>query len=252
MFSADQRNTNKIKKLLVIFLMALNIHFLQAAGVIGGSEKNSARVNNIRAGNSPSYTGSYREHGGVFFRYVDNLSVGYGFQSFMFNKKQTEMSTWSQTISLDLGYTLGTNLAFFLGAGAQKTPPSGSGMFYPSLSSIIYIFWNPFQGLSTPIIELFQCHAGFNYYFMPHNYYISLTAGPSWMKVTSNGSFSESETGLSLQLFLGKEWWTGTRWSTGVALVVAYNYFPRTRKWCTVITPFHSFLAGLAVSATYN
>ena len=68
---------------------------------------------------------------------------------------------------------------------------------------------------------------GFTYYFMPANLYISPSVGVGSMTLDIDGlGDMESDSGLALELTMGKEWWVGTSWGLGVAAAVGYHSIP--------------------------
>ncbi len=69
--------------------------------------------------------------------------------------------------------------------------------------------------------------AGFTYYFMPANLYISPSVGVGTltMDIDTLGDF-ESDPGLALDFTLGKEWWVSSSWGLGVAGAVGYHSIP--------------------------
>lgn len=69
--------------------------------------------------------------------------------------------------------------------------------------------------------------AGFTYYFMPANLYISPSVGVGTltMDINSLGNL-ESDPGLAMEFTLGKEWWVGNSWGLGVAGAVGYHSIP--------------------------
>jgi hypothetical protein len=69
--------------------------------------------------------------------------------------------------------------------------------------------------------------AGFTYYFMPANLYISPSVGVGTMTLDIDGLDDiESDPGLALDFTLGKEWWVGNSWGLGVAGAVGYHSIP--------------------------
>jgi hypothetical protein len=59
--------------------------------------------------------------------------------------------------------------------------------------------------------------AGLTYYFMPSNLYLSGSLGLASMSIdTDLGDFG-SDTGLAVDITLGKEWWVGRSWGLGIA-----------------------------------
>lgn len=59
---------------------------------------------------------------------------------------------------------------------------------------------------------------GITYYFMPSNLYLSASVGLATLTADiSGGPAFDSDTGVAVDLTLGKEWWVGDSWGLGVA-----------------------------------
>lgn len=59
--------------------------------------------------------------------------------------------------------------------------------------------------------------AGFAYYIMPANLYLSASLMLSTLSIDSDGEeLGETDTGLGTNFRVGKEWWTGDEWGLGV------------------------------------
>lgn len=71
---------------------------------------------------------------------------------------------------------------------------------------------------------------GVTYYFMPVNMYLSGSVGFGQLSLeTDDDNFDldgESDTGLVLDLTLGKEWWVGNSWGLGIAAGFGYHSVP--------------------------
>lgn len=59
--------------------------------------------------------------------------------------------------------------------------------------------------------------AGLTYYFMPVNMYLSGSLCAATATLTVDGDDEESDTGIAVDLTVGKEWWVGDKWGLGVA-----------------------------------
>jgi len=69
--------------------------------------------------------------------------------------------------------------------------------------------------------------AGFTYYFMPANLYISPSVGVGTLTLDIDGLDDiESDPGLALDFTLGKEWWVSNSWGLGIAGAVGYHSIP--------------------------
>lgn len=69
--------------------------------------------------------------------------------------------------------------------------------------------------------------AGFTYYFMPANLYISPSVGVGTLTLDIDGLEDfESDPGLAMDFTLGKEWWVSNSWGLGVAGAVGYHSIP--------------------------
>lgn len=58
---------------------------------------------------------------------------------------------------------------------------------------------------------------GFTHYFMPYNLFINGTIGISTFSIESGGTKAESESGYSLHIKTGKEWWVSKNWGLGIS-----------------------------------
>jgi hypothetical protein len=72
-------------------------------------------------------------------------------------------------------------------------------------------------------ISLYALGIGLTYYVMPHNIYLSGSLGGGTIEVESFGLRGETESGLALDMTLGKEWWVSDRWGLGVAGGIGYH-----------------------------
>lgn len=63
---------------------------------------------------------------------------------------------------------------------------------------------------------------GVTYYFMPVNLYISGAVVANQLSVTQDGEREgETDSGVGLNLGLGKEWWVSDNWAVGIGAEVA-------------------------------
>ncbi len=68
--------------------------------------------------------------------------------------------------------------------------------------------------------------AGLTYYLMPANVYLSASVGVGSMEVDFGNMKAETDSGLLLDLSVGKEWWVGEKWGLGAGLGLQYHSFP--------------------------
>lgn len=66
---------------------------------------------------------------------------------------------------------------------------------------------------------------GLTYYFMPVNLYLSGSVGVGSMELDVAGPDGETQSGLFMDLTVGKEWWVGDKWGLGVAGGMEYHSF---------------------------
>ena len=59
--------------------------------------------------------------------------------------------------------------------------------------------------------------AGFTYYFMPVNLYVSLSAGLAVLQMQVENMTSETDPGFGTRFMIGKEWWVSDEWGLGAA-----------------------------------
>jgi len=91
--------------------------------------------------------------------------------------------------------------------------------------------------------------AGLAYYFMPINLYVGGSIGFVGLTVedTTTGTTGESDTGLGLDLMVGKEFWVGGEWGLGAAGQIILGTVPDGED-----VSFGVFGVGIHFSATYN
>jgi hypothetical protein len=68
--------------------------------------------------------------------------------------------------------------------------------------------------------------AGLTYYFMPINIYLSGSVGAGSLSLETSLGTGETDTGVTLDVTLGKEWWVGNRWGIGAAAAFGYHHIP--------------------------
>lgn len=67
---------------------------------------------------------------------------------------------------------------------------------------------------------------GITYYVMPANFYLSPSVGIGTLRLELDNVSVSSDTGFSLDLTVGKEWWVSDGWGIGLAGDVNYHRIP--------------------------
>ena len=67
---------------------------------------------------------------------------------------------------------------------------------------------------------------GLTYYVMPVNLYLSGSIGFGSIQLDSRQVDAETDTGVVVDLTVGKEWWVGNSWGLGVAGGFSYHSVP--------------------------
>ncbi len=91
--------------------------------------------------------------------------------------------------------------------------------------------------------------AGATYYFMPANFYLSLSLLASVATINVEGDTQESNIGFGINFLAGKEWWVGEQWGLGVSAY--FRYGSQTDQDIDDLT-ISGYSFGLLFSATYN
>lgn len=94
---------------------------------------------------------------------------------------------------------------------------------------------------------------GITWYMAPSNFYLSGSIGAATLSmekaapggVTLSG---DSDTGVAVDVTLGKEWWVGNRWGLGVAAGLGYHNIPPG----DTDNNFKGTSLGIRFSATFN
>ena len=123
----------------------------------------------------------------------------------------------------------------FWGAGTLGSPTT-SGAFFP-----------PGGDFSA---SLFGVGPSFDYYFMPHNVYVSVTPSLTWVRFSDNffNTFDTS-AGFGTRFAVGKEWWVSGHMGLGLAGWFAFSF----NKESGAGTPtWRTYTGGLGFSATFN
>jgi hypothetical protein len=98
---------------------------------------------------------------------------------------------------------------------------------------------------------------GLTYYFMPINIYLSAASGlgirETERTIGNTVTTDSSETGLSWQFAVGKEWWVSSEWSLGFGAQFIYVRVPVSVSACTgCFRNQDTTFSALVFSATYN
>lgn len=91
---------------------------------------------------------------------------------------------------------------------------------------------------------------GLTYYF-PSNFYLTGAVGTARTSMKANGKTYETDSGVGINLMVGKEWWVSDNWGLGVAGQWLYTKCPD--KAPDGSTPdVKTSVLGVLFSATYN
>lgn len=95
--------------------------------------------------------------------------------------------------------------------------------------------------------------AGLTYYFMPHNIFVSGSAGLATFSVDNRDQNSNTTTdnGFGFQLKAGKEWWISRRWGLGVSGTYGRSSV-NNRPDNTLVEKMTSNRFGISFNATFN
>lgn len=94
--------------------------------------------------------------------------------------------------------------------------------------------------------------AGFTYYFMPYNVFLTGAVGPGWLFEARPGGEVRSKTGFYLLLAAGKEWWVGPRGDWGLGTALRFTYSAAAAEIGGLGTTLQYGDISLAFSATFN
>ncbi len=176
--------------------------------------------------------GAFR-HTGFFLR----LDAGLGYMG-----SSTSIGDSAHGGAGELGLAVGGAVAenvllaaHFWGVGTLASPDT-SGAFFPPGGDVS--------------VSLYGIGPSFDYYFMPHNVYVTVTPSLTWVRFTDNffNTFDTS-AGFGTRFALGKEWWVSHHLGIGLAGWFAFSF----NKEHGAGTPtWRTYAGGLAFSSTFN
>jgi hypothetical protein len=88
------------------------------------------------------------------------------------------------------------------------------------------------------------------YYFMPHNFYVTVVPSIGALTAESGGTSSDTESGFAIRLAVGKEWWVSDNW--GLGLNLQYAHSSKKDSPDSGAPTWGTNWFGVAFSATYN
>jgi hypothetical protein len=188
-------------------------------------------------------------HDDFYFRFFNNFALGYGYVSGQ--ETPIDISNISVSGSVQFGYAIVKDWIPYISFDYNVTPAH---------ILLLSLFPGNVSGANFPDYPehamVMTYSLGMTHYFMPQNYYISLSVGLAQAAVLNDSDpdnvfTSETDFGVSFKLAFGKEWWMSTNWALGLAVYTEYNYFDQTKSG-QVITPLNAFSIGIAASATFN
>ncbi len=121
----------------------------------------------------------------------------------------------------------------------------GTSIFSPTVTS---------GGASFPAggdfsVSLFGIGPSFDYYFMPHNVYVTVTPSLTWVRFSDFLNTFDTSAGFGTRFAVGKEWWVAPRLGLGLSGWFAFSF----NKESGAGTPtWKTYTGGLGFSATFN
>jgi len=162
--------------------------------------------------------GEPRTHDGFFLR----LSGGAGPTSTKFETAEgsIKFSSTAGDANLAVGACVTPNLAI-------HGTLFGFAMTDPDLD-IVLVGVGSGSGTLDGDVGMSAVGAGVTYYFMPVNLYVSGSLGFGTLTVETDDVDldGETDTGLALDITVGKEWWVGNSWGLGFAGGFGYHSLP--------------------------
>jgi hypothetical protein len=161
--------------------------------------------------------GEARSHDGLFFRIsggpglaetgLDILVTATGSPDPL-DQGRLEYGGWSADYNLALGAVVYPNLAVHGNVFGWNIPSPTIRYEDPTVI--------PDEDAEDPT-SMIAFGVGATYYFMPVNFYISPTVG------LGTGNKPDTETGLAVDLAVGREWWVGDAVGLGLAVSGGYH-----------------------------
>ena len=155
----------------------------------------------------PAGANEARQHDKAFFL---RLSAGLGGASAdvegnEFFGDDLELSGMSGDANFAIGGTISRNLALHatFGGWTIDNPDVEVGGFE--------------QDTDDTTFSLGMFGGGLTYYIMPANLYLSGSLCAATATLETDNFEEESDTGIGIDLTIGKEWWVGNKWGLGVA-----------------------------------
>jgi hypothetical protein len=183
----------------------------------------------------PARAGAPRTHDGFFLR----LSGGFGYAGSSIDDagETFKISGATGDVNFAIGGMVSPNFAI-------HGTIMGFAVTDPTLE------WeNVGSGTFNGDVSLAAWGGGVTYYIMPANLYLTGSIGVGTVTVDVDGGPSfDSDTGVVVDLGLGKEWWVGDSWGLGIAGGVMLHSIPDggiDENWTGASL-------GLRFSATYN
>jgi hypothetical protein len=97
-------------------------------------------------------------------------------------------------------------------------------------------------------VSLFGVGPSFDYYFMPHNVYLTVTPSLTWVRFSDAFDSFDSAAGFGTRLALGKEWWVTGHFGLGLAGWFAFSFNKEGDGGPT----WRTYAGGLGFSGTFN
>jgi len=98
-------------------------------------------------------------------------------------------------------------------------------------------------------VTLFGIGPSFDYYFMPHNVYLTVTPSLTWLRFSDDFASFDSAAGFGTRFALGKEWWVTGHWGIGLAGWFAFSF---NREDAGGGPTWRTFAGGLSFSTTFD
>jgi len=182
----------------------------------------------------------YHRHDGFFLRMLG----GYG--SLNFKEKPLYTGSDVGTISGGAGFfALQLGFAFF-----------DNVIFYGALNGYVaqqpkYYVNSVEQNMPASTLGINTYSLGVSLYLEAINVYFSGDVGAARTQSTVSNTQYNSETGIGINLQVGKEWWVSTNWGLGAAFFFHYSSMNNIANGI-LVPKITNTVVGLAFSATYN